>query len=108
MTDYESLIPFIEMTGYQPKTTFWGDFSIAERFGDNAIKDTYKRAFEEWKTNTEYVTELTMVLNWKMWRWADDKPELAKLYEELWGQVDAWCMDNLKDKDLEYFLSITD
>lgn len=30
-------------------TTFWSDFSIADAFGVNAVKDTYKRAFKEWK-----------------------------------------------------------
>lgn len=33
--------------GYQPKTTFWMDFSIADRFGTEAIVDTYERAFKE-------------------------------------------------------------
>ena len=31
------------------KTTFWEDFSIAERFGLSAIQDTFNRAFKEWK-----------------------------------------------------------
>jgi hypothetical protein len=35
--------------GYNVFTTFWDDFSIADRFGVKGIKDTYKRAFEEWK-----------------------------------------------------------
>ena len=35
--------------GYNTLTTFWDDFSIADSFGISAIKDTYKRAFEEWK-----------------------------------------------------------
>ena len=30
-------------------TTFWQDFSIADAFGVAAIKDTFKRAFAEWK-----------------------------------------------------------
>ena len=38
-------------TDYQPKTTFWMDFSIADKFGIAAIKDTYNRAFKGWKTN---------------------------------------------------------
>lgn len=25
---------FLDMTGYQPKTTFWDDFFIAEHFGE--------------------------------------------------------------------------
>ena len=39
------------MTGYQPKTTFWMDFSIADRFGIEAIIDTYERDFKEWQAN---------------------------------------------------------
>ena len=37
--------------GYVLTTTFWEDFSIADRFGEAAIKDTFKRAFNEWKGN---------------------------------------------------------
>ena len=54
--------------GYKPITTFWQDFSIADNFGVKAVKDTYKRAFSEWKTNYKYLTELVMVLNWKIMR----------------------------------------
>ena len=35
-----------ELTGYEPMTTFYEDFSIADKFGVEAIKDTYKAAFE--------------------------------------------------------------
>lgn len=31
------------------KTTFWEDFSLAERFGLSAIQYTFNRAFKEWK-----------------------------------------------------------
>ena len=53
-------------------TTFFMDFSIADRFGDDAIKDTFQRAFKEWKrdylhlspsqkdTRTNCVTRLQM------------------------------------------------
>lgn len=43
------------------------DFTIADMCGRRAIHDTFKRAFEEWKDNYEYLTELVMVLNWKVW-----------------------------------------
>ena len=58
-----------EMTGYHPLTTFWQDFSIADSFGMDAVKDTYQRAFSEWRTDYTYLTELVMVLNWKIWQW---------------------------------------
>lgn len=38
-----------EFCGYKPLTTFWQDFSIADKFGNNAIEDTFKRAKAEWK-----------------------------------------------------------
>ena len=54
------------ITGYKPITTFYTDFSIADNFGANAILDTFKRAFRSWKDNYKYLTELVMVLNWKI------------------------------------------
>lgn len=96
------------MTGYKPKTTFYTDFSIADQHGTAAIQDTYNRAFNEWKTNIEYLTELVMVLNWKIWRWHQHNDEYAKLYDKLWKEADGWCMDNLKGKDLEYYIQTTD
>ena len=44
--------------GYTQITTFYSDFSIADNFGINEVKDTYKRAFESWKSNYKYLTEL--------------------------------------------------
>lgn len=35
--------------GYEVKTKFWEDFSLAERFGLSAIQYTFNRAFKEWK-----------------------------------------------------------
>ena len=98
-----------EMTGYRPKTTFYQDFSIADMFGADAIKDTYKRAFNEWKNNIEYLTELVMVLNWKIWEYYDPYNETyAELYDSLWKQADEWCMENLNGDDMKYYIQTTD
>ena len=35
----------LEQTGYKCFTTFFEDFTIAEKFGLNAVKDTFNRAF---------------------------------------------------------------
>ena len=96
------------MTGYTPKTTFYMDFSIADHFGLNAVKDTYKRAFKEWKNNVEFVTELSMVLNWKCWEHYENNKTLARLYDTLWREIDGWCYDNLKGDDLSYYFRTTD
>ena len=44
---------FMKENGYEVKTTFWEDFSIAERFGLSAIQDTFNRAFKEWKEDPQ-------------------------------------------------------
>lgn len=97
-----------ELTGYVPQTTFYMDFSIADQFGRDAIQDTYNRAFNEWKSNVKYLTELVMVLNWKIWRWYQKNDDYAELYNKLWQQSDQYCRDNLKGKDLEYYIQTTD
>lgn len=100
--------PIEEMTGYKPKTTFWLDFTIADNFGADAVKDTYNRAFEEWKHDHIYLTELVMVLNWKIWQHYETNEPLARIYNDLWATADAWACDNLTGAELEYFYSTTD
>lgn len=96
------------LTGYKPVTTFWEDFSIAEKFGVNAIMDTYKRTFNAWKENYIYLTELVMVLNHKMWVWYENNDNLSTTYGELWEVADNYACENLKNKELEYFYVTTD
>lgn len=115
-------------TGYEMFTTFWDDFAIAERMGItvqdgkyvptniergiSAIRDTYNRAFNEWKTEYKYLTEFIMVLNWKSWRFSSapvaDIPEYCELYSDLYYKARDWALDNLKDEALSYFLETTD
>lgn len=97
-----------ELTGYKPITTFYQDFSIADMFGINAIKDTYKRAFNEWKDNYKYLTELVMVLNWKIYEHYEKNDNYAKLYNSLWKKTDTYVIDNLKDIEAQYYYQITD
>lgn len=94
--------------GYEPKTTFWEDFSIADRFGVDAIKDTFSRAFNEWKDNYVYLTELVMVLNHKIWQHYETNETLARVYTEFYEQADLYACDNLKGDELTYFYNTTD
>lgn len=96
--------------GYELQSTFWQDFSVADFFGANAVKDTFNRAFNEWKTNHVYLTELVIVLNWKIWQHYEKNGscELSMLYNELWEQADIYAMENLKNEELNFFLRITD
>lgn len=97
-----------EVLGYDTITTFWDDFSIADRFGLAAVKDTFNRAFAEWKTNYKYLTELVLVLNHKIWRHSEVNPRFAELYTELWNKAGEYACENLKGEELEYFYGVTD
>lgn len=97
-----------ELTGYEVKTTFYTDFSISEIFGIESIRSTYIQCFNEWKDDYEYITELCMVLNWKMFRWYEVKDDFYELYKTLYTELDQWCIDNLKGEELEYYYQTTD
>lgn len=77
---------FMEEIGYDSVTTFWDDFSIADKYGIAGVKDTYKRAFSEWKGNYKFFTELTLVLNHKIWQHYEGDRALAALYDRLWRE----------------------
>ena len=97
------------ITGYKPITTFYQDFSIADNFGINAIKDTFNKAFREWKTNYKYLTELVMALNWKIWEHHENNnSDLSLIYDELWKKADSYAVNNLKGNELDYFYTTTD
>lgn len=96
------------MTSERVETTFWSDFSIADIFGTDAIRDTFNRAFEEWKGDYRYLTELVMVLNHKIWQWYEKNETIARVYNELYGKADNYAIDNLEGDELRFFLNVTD
>ena len=96
------------ITGYEVKTTFYTDFSLAEFFGVKGIRSTYDMCFKGWKDNYQFITELCMVLNWKMFRWFEVREDFYEVYRELYRQLDDWCVENLKGDELEYYYFTTD
>ena len=94
--------------GYKQITSFYMDFGLAEPFGKGAILDTYKRALEYAKTDYTVLTELVMVLNWKIWEHHHSDMKLAEIYNDLWEKADAYALDHLKGEELTYFLRTTD
>ena len=99
----------MRLLDYECKTTFWEEFSIAEHFGEEAIRDAYKRAKAEWSTDRIYGTELSLVLNHKCWYWYEKQDmRLSQLYGTLWEEYHDWVLENWKGEDLGYYLRITD
>lgn len=94
--------------GYTPITTFWEDFTIAEAFGLDAIEDTYQRAFNEWHSNYKMMTELVMVLNNKIWQYHFYNEDKARVHNDLYTTLAAWCEDNFTSDQLDYYYTTTD
>lgn len=98
-----------EMTGYEPQTTFYEDFSIADAFGINAIKDTYQRGLKTCKAlGYIYLTEFVMALNWKIWEHYKTNDRLARVYNDLWLQAEDIVRETLKGPELEYYYRTVD
>ena len=97
--------------GQEYLTPYWQHFSIADAFGDNAIKDTYKRAFKEWKTDLVYLTELVIVLNMKCWYWYEHGNNTrSMLYSDLYYKTNDYAYEFIGDDEekLNYYFNMTD
>ena len=79
----------------------------SDKFGNNAIADTYRRAKSEWKDNYKYWTELCLVLNHKIWQWHERDNQRAILYDKLWREADAMTAE-WSNEEQEYYFEITD
>lgn len=97
------------MTGYKPQTTFYEDFSIADRFGIPAVKDTYRRAIKTADSmGYKYLTEFVMALNWKIWEHCETNEPLARVYNDLWEKAASHAQKTLKGQELQYYYETTD
>lgn len=95
--------------GYEMQTTFFSDFSIADVFGLNAVKDTFKRAFKEWKNDCVYLTELCIVMNLKCWEhYEKGNNVLSQYYTERYYETREYALDHLKKDELMFFIETTD
>ena len=99
----------LELNGYETKTTFYSDFTIADAFGDAAVIDTFDRSFESFGSNVVYMTELSIVLNHKLWEhYHAGNERLLIVYDKLWKKTDEYCLNTFKGDDLSYYLHTTD
>lgn len=103
-----------QMIGYKPITTYYTDLSIAERFGLDAIKDTYNKIIKS-EIGYKELTEFVMALNWKIWEQYDKdakedskKNKMARLYNDLWNSAAEHAMKTLKGDELSYYFRTVD
>ena len=87
------------------KKKFRMELNIAENHGIDAVKETLKRVFREWKTNHTFLYELTLVMNCKCCDHDDQNNiELSKLYTKYYNQLCEYAMKNLNGEELYYFV----
>lgn len=103
----------VAVNGYEPKTTFWQDFSIAELFGMPAVQDTFDRVKKEWADDYVYWTELVLVLNHKIWEFYEISKPLARLYDKLWREAEDIAFSKMDDgswpkEAADYYYRVTD
>lgn len=97
------------ITGYKPQTTFYEDFSIADRFGISAIKGTYRNGLKTAKSiGYKYLTEFVMALNWKIYEHYKSNPILASVYNDLWEAAEEIARTTLQGDELMYYYRVTD
>lgn len=90
-------------------TTFGMDFSIADAFGVEAIKDTYKNGLEYALSDAKYFAEFVMVLNHKIWEWYQVNEEIARVYDTLWRKADNMINDkHFSKEEIRYILNYLD
>lgn len=106
---YEIEIISVGQVEEEFSTTFALDFTIADRFGASAVRDTFNRAFDEWKEDYRYLTDLVIVLNHKIWQhYESGNVALSRLYDELWRKADEYAWDTLQGDQQDYYFRMTD
>ena len=96
--------------GYFSHTTFWMDFSIADRFGVSGIRETYQIAIKNWKKNYVYLTELIIVLNLKCFHHHEKGNQAyAELYADLFEDAQKIADETITDPyETRYLFHWTD
>lgn len=93
-------------------TTFTGDFDVAERFGAQAVQDTFERAYKEWKYDIRYLANLAMAANRKAWESHEKGDEgLTAIYSDAYHQCvyRAYAEEaRFSAAEKKYFFEITD
>lgn len=97
------------LTGYKPITTFYEDFSIADRFGVKAIRDTFKRGIKSAEfLGYKELTEFVLALNWKIHEHYGRNEIYSELYLELWEKASDFADKTLEGEEAKYYCRTID
>lgn len=99
--DIQELISTLE-------STFRQDFTNAEKHWTDAVIKLCSENFNKYKKDIKNLTELVLVMNWKIWERYEENVEIAQVYDKLWRDLDERCCNNLKGEDAKYYYKKTD
>lgn len=101
---------FMADTGYKTISTFYGDLTIADCYGKDAIKDTFNNVVASWLGSYKMFTEFIMCLNYKIWAWYEKDEDIARLYDYLWKQAEGFFFAKYEENEevMDYYYSVTD
>lgn len=91
-------------------TTFFMDFTIADKFGVYAIKDTFRNGLKYAITDVEIYGQFVLALNHKIWQhYEKGNQYLAKVYDALWRKADEDAYKYFtSEEDRRTYFEITD
>lgn len=99
---------FLQSVEKERKTTFFYDLSIAECYGINAVKETYRDVIASWGNDIDYMCEFVICLNQKICQHYGKNKELVKVYNELWRKADNFCREHFKGEELNKYYKYID
>ena len=108
----------LEDVGGKPmEFTFAADFAIADWYGAEDVKETYKRVIKEWNADYKALTEVVMALNLLSWvnvslqqAGFEDRDDFIKLYSRLYyDATNEFYKEYGEDAEkCDYFFRMTD
>ena len=97
-----------ETFDFKLESTFWEEFSIAEDYGSEGVREHYDLVFNQWKDNLKFLKVLVLVLNIKIFLWYGVDDTIGLTYDQLWKETDGYALETLKGEDLHNYLSTLD
>lgn len=104
-------------------TLFWADFTVAEAYGVDAVRSTFKNCLYQSRPYKE-ITELVIVLNHKTWQFYEKMTKeekggrdlakiaryhkLYKVYEAYYYEVNSYAHETLTGDEARFFFAVTD
>lgn len=98
-----------ENFGYETVSTFYSDLTIADFYGEKAVKDTFQRVVKSWFKDRDMFTEFVLCLNTKAWQHhGEGHMALSALYSDLFYKAKDKVYDEWSKEDIRYFFEMTD